>query len=68
MKSFFLFIFINLTGVITYKIINFKKPILSKTISTQTELSNNDISILLKYKKDLDNIYDNDKIYEWNII
>jgi hypothetical protein len=101
MKNIFLFIFLNLTGIITYKIINNKinkntsltnfqtdlssNSIISQydishnhfitpsssscnSVSTQTDLSNIDMLILLEYKKALENIYDDNQKYEWKFV
>ena len=82
MKHVFLFILLNLTGIITYKIINNKNnknnknttstnsktEICDRSISTQTDLSNTDMLILLEYKKALENIYDDNQKYEWKFV
>ena len=84
MKPVFIFLFLNLTGFITYKIININKKKILTDLSnnsvhtqtdlsknskeTQTELSNIDMSILLEYKKALENIYDDNVKYEWKFV
>ena len=82
MKNIFLFLVLNLTGIITYKVINKKNnkntssvnsvttqyDLSYNSVSTQTDLSNTDMLILLEYKKALENIYDDNEKYEWKFV
>lgn len=82
MKNIFLFLVLNLTGIITYKVINNKNnkntssvnsvttqyDLSYNSVSTQTDLSNTDMLILLEYKKALENIYDDNEKYEWKFV
>lgn len=98
-EKYFLFLFLNFSGIIIYKIINnkkeefsFSKPELKResfknnqydlsynyvtshddvsynSIGTQTDVYYTDMLLLLEYKTDLENIYDDNKKYEWKLV
>ena len=77
MRRFFLFIILNFTGILAFQNLSKKKykSVISQTdfsnnsISTQTDLTINDMKTILKYKEEIDAIYNrNDLKYEWKFV